>query len=240
MELAFPFFAGILAFLSPCLIPMITVYLSLITGLTADELLAEETQLVRRHIVINTAGFVAGFAIIYIAAGAAAGLVGRVLSVYQTQLNQIGGVIIILLGLHFAGLLKWLPVDPLGWLRRPGINAKAAPGAAGSVGVGVLFAVACSHCFGGLLTSVLVYAGVSGSQSQGALSLALFSLGLAIPFMITAFAVSAVVERLRAAQRHIRPITIAGGLFLVVFGALTFMGRYTVLVDWLGRLSPMG
>ena len=239
MSLAFPFFAGILAFLSPCIVPMVTIYLSLITGLTVDELLDKEARLIQREVVVNTVFFVAGFALVYIAAGAAAGYVGHFLTVYQTTLNQVGGVIIILLGLRFAGLFKWLPVDPFALVKRLPLNPGSAPAGAGAFGVGIVFAVICSHCFGGLLTSVLVYAGVRGSQAQGALSLALFSLGLAIPFMITAFAVTTVVDRLKAAQRYARTFSLFSGIFLIVFGILTVSGRYTDIMVFLGKLSPL-
>ncbi len=237
MELAFPFFAGILAFLSPCIVPMITVYLSLITGLTADELLAEETHVVRKHIIVNTVYFVIGFSIVYIAAGLAAGYVGRFLTEYQTQLNQIGGVIIILLGLRFAGVFKWLPIDPFGWLKRPTIK-RNAPGGLGSMGVGTLFAIACSHCFAGLLTSVLIFAGITGSQTQGAASLALFSLGLAIPFMVTAFAVTSVIDKLKAVQGRLWIFSLLSGAFLVFFGVLTFTGKFTAMAEFFSKVLP--
>ena len=243
MELTFPFLAGILAFLSPCIIPMITVYLSLITGMTADELLSDDTVLVRRQIVINTAYFVGGFAVIYMAVGAAAGYVGGFLSNYQAELNVVGGTIIVLLGLRFAGVLTWLPADPFGWLKSPSVaglkTGGRSSGAGRSFGVGVLFAVACSHCFGGLLTSVLVSAGVSGSQTQGMLSLALFSLGLAVPFFITAWAIGPVINRLKKAQKNTKIINVVGGGFLIFFGILTATGRFTMLAEFFSRLSPL-
>lgn len=239
MSLLFPFFAGILAFLSPCVVPMITVYLSLITGLTVDELFEKETALVRRDIIINTAFFVGGYAVVYIAAGAAAGYVGRWLSDYQTPLNRVGGVIIILLGLRFAGLFKSPRIKPFARLKQFKLMPRSAPEGTGAFGFGVLFAVICSHCFGGLLASVLLVAGVSGSQTHGAFSLALFSLGLAVPFMLTAFGVTAVVDRLKAAQDKLWLFTLISGLFMVVLGVFTFFGWYTSFAQFFGAWAPV-
>ncbi len=244
MDTLFPFFAGILAFLSPCIIPMVTVYLSLITGLTVDKLLDDTTAVVRRQVVANTAYFVAGFAVIYIAAGAAAGYVGNFLSANQDTLNLVGGSIIILFGVQTMGLLKSLPLNPLVLLNRVKVArsdgaVSAVPTRVRSFGVGLLFAVACSHCFGGLLTSVLVSAGVRGSQTGGALSLAMFSLGLAVPFMILAWTVSPVIEKLKRVQGRLRLVNMLGGAFLIFFGMLTATGRFSLLAEFFSGLSPL-
>lgn len=230
-----PFLAGILAFLSPCIIPMVSLYLSLITGLSLEELLAAETSQVKKDLVVNTLIFVAGFTVIYLAVGFLAGSLGQFLTKNQTLLNHIGGAFLIVLGLQLVGVVHKFNFFSLK-LKPTSLLKSFNYGGYRSFSAGVVFAVACSHCFSGLIGSVLILAGLSGSGQQGGLSLLLFSLGLGIPFLLTALVLSRSLEYLKRWQRHIQLVPKVSGAFLILFGLLVFFNRYYDVTNMIGKL----
>lgn len=233
MSLAFPFLAGILAFLSPCIIPMVSLYLSLITGLSLEELVAAETSQVKKDLLFNTFIFVTGFTLIYLAVGFFAGALGGFLTKNQILLNRVGGALLILLGLQLIGVIKqfnFLNIKASGLLRNFNYGGYR------SFSAGVVFAIACSHCFGGLIGSVLILAGLSGSVPQGGLSLLLFSLGLGLPFMLTALILSRSLDYLRRWQQYMQVVPKISGAFLILFGLLVFFNRYYDITTMIGKL----
>lgn len=237
MTLPFSFLAGILAFASPCIIPMITIYLGLITGMTVEEL-AASPQLggIKRKIVGNTLLFIAGYTVIFALAGTAAGLVGRILRDFQTPLNWVGGAFMMVFGLQLAGVIK-LPLPHLKFLSRWRTET-AGLGRPGAFLVGTFFAVACSHCIGPLLYAVLIFAGLKGSPAIGALSLTVFSLGLAVPYLMTAVAVRSAIDHLARLKERLHYVSWASGAILVVFGALIFAGKFSAIADAFSRVLP--
>jgi len=238
LEIFFPFLAGSLAFLSPCIVPMLTVYFSLITGLTVEELTSDiDTEIIRRTIFVSTLFFVAGFAIIFTLVGSVAGFVGSLLSQkFFSYFNVVGGVLLIILGLSLAGFFK-LPVFKMVNLKRRSNSSGRPLTPAGAFSVGVIYAIACSHCIGSILLAMLLYAGSKGATG-GALTMFLFSIGLAIPYLIAALGISAVIDYLKKIKRWFWLIQLISGLILIIFGILFITGNFGLLSSYTGKLLP--
>ena len=237
--LLFPLVAGALSFVSPCIVPMITVYLTLITGMTMEELTREQNNAAaRRSIFLNTLLFVLGFGLVFTLAGGTANfLVKGLFSDYTDLLNKVGGVMVIALGLHLAGVFRLGFMDRLPMMSRfPG--EKKPLGFAGAFLVGLFFAVACSHCIAPLLYSTLIYAATTESPETGMATMAAFSAGLAAPYLITALAISPVLGSLRAINRRMRLVSGVSGSLLVAFGGLMLIGKFTLLAELFSRILP--
>ncbi|MCL4368291.1 MAG: cytochrome c biogenesis protein CcdA [Actinobacteria bacterium] len=236
LPLTLAFAAGILSFVSPCIVPMITVYLTLITGKTMEELTAGGGAPARRKLVLHTALFALGFTLVFTAAGGAAGAIGGLLEQFRRPLEIGGGVIVIALGFSMAGLFK------LPWLQRlrlPFERPERRPaGPLGSLAVGVFFAVACSHCIAPTLYSMVVVAGTTGSPGRGMILMLAFSLGLAVPYLLTAVAIAPVLRRLSAWKGGVRWVQAGTGGLLAVFGVLMLAGQFARLVEISGRVLP--
>lgn len=230
------FAAGVVSFLSPCIVPMISVYLTLITGMTLEELKAAPGLWARRSIIVNTLLFVLGFALVFTAAGGAAGAVGSLFAQARRPMEILGGVVIVMLGLSMTGLLQ---ITLPGWVHIPAGRLRRHPrGPLGSFAVGLFFAVACSHCIAPTLLSVMAVAGTTGSPEAGALTMLIFSLGLALPYLATAVAIGPVLEllaRWKVGMGWVRPGT---GIVLVGFGLLMIGGQLTRLTELSSRLLP--
>lgn len=240
LETFLPFVAGSLAFLSPCIVPMLTVYFSLITGMSAEELLGDtDTAAIRKNIFSRTLLFIAGYTLIFTLVGAAAGFFGSLLNKQVFfYFNIFGGVVLIILGLSLMGLFK-LPVfkhikiNTSKFFRRDGKPLTPLR----AFFVGIIYAIACSHCIGSLLVGMLIYAGSKGSTG-GAFALFLFSIGLAIPYLITAVAISSVVDYLKKIKQHIWIIQLISGFIILIFGILVLTNNFTALSNFFTRLLP--
>lgn len=240
-DLTFPFLFGVLAFLSPCIIPMLQVYLSMITGSTISELSAQSVGLdTRRRVLMKTACFILGFTVVFVTAGMFAGTIGLFLKEQSVVLNYIGGILIVVFGLKLLGVIKftWLSRLHLDPARYRFLNAtKGYPGA---FIVGLFFAVACSHCFGPLLYSTLIVAAKTQSSMQGFLTLLAFSVGLAVPYFIVAMAVPAVLGLLRRFRHGTTILLKLSGAFLIVFGLLIFFNQFQILASVFSSVLPWG
>jgi cytochrome c-type biogenesis protein len=238
IELFLPFLAGSLAFLSPCIVPMLTVYFSLITGLTVEELVSDtDTFAIRKNIFSRTLFFIAGYTIIFTLVGAAAGFLGGLLGgKFFYYFNIFGGVSIIILGLGLAGLFK-LPASKLLNVGRRRNKEERPLSPLGAFFVGIIYAIACSHCIGSILAAMLIYAGSKGSAG-GAVALALFSLGLAIPYLIAALGFSAVVDYLKKIKHRMHLIQIISGVILMLFGILILTGNFGLMSTYVSKLLP--
>lgn len=236
LALSVAFAAGILSFLSPCIVPMLSVYFSLITGesfRSLRELGAQDA--VRRGILRNTLAFVAGFTLVFAAAGAAAAQVGALFGRSLGLLNVIGGLFVLLLGLTTMGVL------PQDWLQKVVLRHRSldrSPGGAGPVSsflVGVFFAVACSHCIAPTLYSVLLYAGGSGSPVAGAVLMTAFSVGLGIPYVLSGLFLGRTVHLLRQASgARVWAQRVAGALMLLL-GIAMLSGKLTAITTAIGK-----
>jgi len=223
------FIGGVLSFLSPCVLPLVPSYLGFLTGMTADEI-----QVNRRHTLIHALWFVAGFSIIFVVLGATASAVGAMLRQYQTWIGRIGGVVLILFGLYLLGVLK---IPFLMRERRLEIAQKPL-GYVGSAFVGVAFGAAWTPCIGPILGAILTLAAAQASVGQGTLLLAVYALGLAIPFLLTALALDRFLVWFQKFRRYIVWVERVAGVMLIVLGILLITDRFTLLAGYLQRLTP--
>ncbi|AFM42788.1 cytochrome c biogenesis protein [Desulfosporosinus acidiphilus SJ4] len=239
--LAIAFAAGILSFLSPCIIPMLGVYFSLITGLSSDQL--KETAmdaLMHRRVVKNTLAFIGGFALVFTAAGAAAGELGAILSKWQFVLNILGGTVVLILALKLLGVFKLSFLAKLHW--EPAfyekLRNKAKHNAWSSFIVGLLFAVACSHCIGPTLYSILALAGTTQNPFSGMLVMFVFSLGLAIPYMIAGLSFNWIMKSLQKIRHWQFAVERLAGLLMLYISYVIYADKLTQLTGYLAKVLP--
>ena len=219
------FFAGFLAFLSPCVLPLIPSYLSYLTGVSFKEMSGEPSLEKKRKIktltVIHAASFIAGFTVIFVAMGASITALGKLVFEYQPLLKKAGGVLIILFGLIIMGVIK-LPFLE----KHKGFSyKKSSVSFLGSFLVGATFAAAWTPCVGPILGSVLVYASSSQDLGKGIMLLIAFSLGLGTPFFLSAFAINAFLAYIKKIEKYMKWIMAAAGLVLIGFGVILLTGR---------------
>jgi cytochrome c-type biogenesis protein len=218
------FAAGVLSFVSPCVLPLLPVYLSFISGVGVEDLGRN-----RRRLLGTSLLFVAGFTVVFMVMGAGAGGVGRLLIQYRDVLMIAAGAFIVFSGLVVAGLIK-LPEPML----------KVAPkraGAGGAFLTGAALAIGWTPCVGYVLGAILSMAATSQSAASGSLLLLVYSLGLAVPFLVAALAFDWLTARLAWVKRHYRGIQVVAGGILVVFGVLMMFGVFQRLAGWLPSYS---
>jgi len=226
---ALAFLAGLLSFLSPCVLPLIPSYVGFLTGLTLEEL-----EVRRGTALAHALWFVAGFSLIFIALGATASAFGVLLLRSQVWIGRIGGGVVILFGLYLLGVLR-----PALLMRERKVQLARKPlGYLGSAFVGVTFGAAWTPCIGPILGAILTLAAAQASVGHGAALLTAYSAGLALPFVVTALA----LDRFLAWFQRFRPYLvwverIAGGL-LILLGLLLVTDRFTLLASWLQGLTP--
>jgi cytochrome c-type biogenesis protein len=221
------FAAGLLSFVSPCVLPLLPVYLSFISGVGVEDLGRN-----RRRLLGTSLLFVAGFTVVFMVMGAGAGGVGRLLIQYRDVLMIAAGAFIVFSGLVVAGLIK-LPEPML----------KVAPkraGAGGAFLTGAALAIGWTPCVGYVLGAILSMAATSQSAVSGSLLLLVYSIGLGVPFVLAALAFDWVSARLGWVKRHYRGIQVTAGVVLVVFGVLMMFGVLQQLSRWMPAFSPGG
>jgi cytochrome c-type biogenesis protein len=223
------FLAGLLSFLSPCVLPLVPSYIGFLTGMTLPEMGGR-----RRTALVHALLFVAGFSLIFILLGASATALGRALNYYQVWLQRIGGVLIILFGLLCLGVFK---VGLLTQERRVHLERKPV-GYLGSVLAGMAFAAGWTPCIGPVLGGILGLAATSADVSRGMILLAVYSAGLALPFLIAAVAVDSFLEWFQRFRRFLPWVMRISGAILVVVGVLLVTGEFTRLAGWLQSLTP--
>ncbi|MCZ6916388.1 MAG: sulfite exporter TauE/SafE family protein [Gemmatimonadetes bacterium] len=223
------FSAGVLSFLSPCVLPLIPSYLSFITGMSLEEM-GDHRRAAFTHALL----FVSGFTIIFLALGATATGLGRVLQAHQVWLERIGGALIVFFGLYLLGVFR---LGALARERRVHIQNKPL-GYLGTVLVGLAFGAGWTPCIGPILGAILTFAGTQGRVSQGMLLLSFYSLGLAVPFLVAALAVDRFIDWFQRYRRYMPVVTKTSGGILVFLGLLLISGYFTVLASWLSDLTP--
>jgi cytochrome c-type biogenesis protein len=228
------FTAGLLSFLSPCVLPLIPSYATFITGMSLDELTGSEQTHRRRAVLLHGGLFVLGFSLVFILFGASATFLGSMLRFYSDWVGRVGGVILVLFGLYLLGLLR-LPGAGREW--RVHLADKPV-GYLGTVMVGVAFGAGWTPCIGPVLGGILTLAATTGSVGQGMGLLAVYSLGLAVPFLLATL----LLDRFLAGFsrfRHLLPwVSRASGVLLVIMGGLLITGSFTVLSSMLMQWTP--
>lgn len=221
------FIAGLLSFLSPCVLPLIPSYITYITGLSFADLQAEHpSHIIRQKTIFHSLCFIAGFTVVFVLLGASATYIGSFLSENASIIRKIGGVLLVLLGIHVTGLL---PLRFLLGEKRVSIKHKPA-GYVGSFLVGIAFAAGWTPCIGPILAGILAVAATAESINQGILLLLLYSLGLGVPFFLSALAMHRFLAVFNRFKKYIHFFEVITGIFLVVIGVLIYS-------NWLSRLS---
>jgi cytochrome c-type biogenesis protein len=231
------FIAGLLSFLSPCVLPLIPSYITYITGLSFADLQAEHpSHKVRQQTVCHSLLFIGGFTFIFVLLGASATFVGGFLQSHMTAIRKVGGILIIIFGIHVSGLV---PIRFLLGEKRLNVHRKPA-GYLGSFIVGIAFAAGWTPCIGPILASILMVAATEETVYKGIFLLLAYSLGLAIPFFLAALALHQFLVIFNRYKRFIRMFEIVTGVFLVVVGAFIFSNYLSRIGGFFSGIFPWG
>ena len=243
------FGAGLLSFISPCVLPLIPGYLSYVSGLSLDDLRAGSEAAAagapaaatsappgaRRRVIVASLAFILGFSLVFVSLGASASAIGQFLMSRLTILNKIAGAIIILFGLHTMGVLRieWLYQE-----KRLQTNRRPA-GFVGATLVGIAFAFGWTPCIGPILAGILAIAAAQDTIGDGVRLLSAYSLGLGVPFFATALAINRFFAAFAKIRRHYHTIEVVSGVLLVAIGVLIFTNRFTIIAQWLTPYLPV-
>ena len=241
------FGAGLLSFISPCVLPLVPGYLSYISGLSLDDMRGTPAVAggsavavaravgARRQVVLSSLAFILGFSLVFVSLGAAASAIGQFLAQQQALFNRIAGAVIIVFGLHTMGILRieWLYQE-----KRVRTSRKPA-GFLGAGLVGVAFAFGWTPCIGPILAGILALASSQDTVGKGVQMLAVYSLGLGVPFLATALMIDRFFGALGRIRRYYHAIELVSGALLVVIGLLIFTNRFTVIARWLTPYLPV-
>jgi cytochrome c-type biogenesis protein len=227
--------AGVVSFLSPCVLPLVPPYLVFLTGTSLERFADREPELqVKRETVLAAMLFVAGFSTVFVALGASASVIGSLLRVYSEPLSIIAGVVIIVMGLHFLG------ITPIAFLHRQKRMEVAKPvGLWGAYVIGLAFAFGWTPCIGPILAAILAVAASEQTVAKGAGLLAVYSLGLGIPFIIAAFAIEPFAGFLARFKNYLHRVEQAMGALLVLTGIAFLTGTITQMSVWLLEMFPI-
>lgn len=239
LSLAVAFGAGIVSFLSPCVLPLFPSYLSFITGLTFDELAdpsAQRRASARRLTIIHSLLFILGFTLVFMALGASATALGQFLRSNQVWIRRVAGVIIVLFGLHITGLLNIAFMQ-----RERRIHLQRRPaGMLGSVVVGFAFGAGWTPCIGPILGAILTMAGTADELKTGVALLGAYGAGLGLPFFLAAVGFNTFLSAFQRIRSWLRPIEIVSGLVVVAVGVMIFTNTFAILAAFLNRwLLPL-
>lgn len=223
------FSAGLLSFLSPCVLPLIPSYITFITGVSLDDVSGK-----RRTALVHGLLFVLGFTLIFVALGAGATVIGQALLQYRQWINRIGGVLIIVFGLYLLGVLN---IAFFARERRFHVADKPV-GYVGTVVVGIAFGAGWTPCIGPILASILLYTSSQAEIGRGMWLLFAYSAGLAVPFLVSAVAIEKFSSFFQRMRRQMVWISRASGLLLIGIGLLMVTNYFTILSSYLQDLTP--
>ncbi len=223
------FTAGLLSFLSPCVLPLIPSYITFITGLGLDDV-----QTARRTALVHGVLFVSGFSLIFILLGAGATLIGQALLVHRQWIARIGGGVIVIFGLYLLGVLN---IGFFSRERRVHLANKPV-GYLGTFVVGIAFGAGWTPCLGPILSAILIYASSEASLPRGLALLSAYSAGLAVPFLVSAVAVDRFLSFFQRMRRAMVWISRASGVLMIAIGLLLITNYFTILSSYLQSITP--
>jgi len=226
------FVACLISFLSPCVLPLVPGYVSLISGVGVEELKAQEGRLLRK-VMLNSAAFILGFSIVFITLGAISTEVGQFLARYKSLLAQVAGVVIIVFGLHLTGIFKIKALYADTRMH----SVKGGSTAWGAFVIGFAFAFGWTPCVGPILAVILGFAAAQDSVFKGILLLAVYSMGLAVPFLLTSLGIERFLKFYTRFRSHMHALEVISGALLIALGGLLVFGRFTLLSNYLGFLN---
>lgn len=226
------FTAGLISFISPCVLPLIPAYLSFISGVSVEEMQSRDRRSqALKKVSVSTILFILGFSVVFVALGASATFIGDFLLSKLSLFNKIAGAIIVLLGLHLLGVFR---IRYLNYEKR--FHTRSKPiGLFGSFLIGLAFAFGWTPCIGPILAGILLIASNQDTVTKGVLLLFSYSLGLGIPFFVTAISFHTFISVFGWIKKHFRTVEIISGLFLIIVGVLIFFGSFSSLTGFLVR-----
>ncbi|MFA6457389.1 MAG: cytochrome c biogenesis protein CcdA [Bacteroidota bacterium] len=227
------FIFGLLSFISPCVLPIIPGYISFISGHTLDDIQGKDKS-AARAVMINSLVFIAGFTLIFVLMGAAATSIGQLLNENLTLISKIAGAIIIVFGLHMIGIFK---IGFLNYEKRFHLQEKKL-GILGSFTVGAAFAFGWTPCIGPVLAGILAIASQQETVLQGIILLFVYSLGLGIPFFLTAVSINKFFNVFNRIKKHFHTIEVVGGVMLIAVGVLMMTNYLTIIASVLAKWFP--
>lgn len=228
------FVAGMLSFLSPCVLPLVPGYISLMSGVSIDNLKSGGASGSRRAVILNSLAFNAGLSVIFLALGGTAGLLGSAIFA-NTWVRVIAGLVIIIFGLHLIGLLKikYLYKDTRQF------SSEKPQGILGSLTLGIAFAAGWTPCIGPILGGIIGLAATTGGWKNGLLLSAFYSAGLAVPFLVTGLTINKFLSFYSKFRKHLHKVEIVSGVILIMIGVLVMSNRVTLLSSsWLASVIP--
>lgn len=228
------FIAGAISFLSPCVLPLVPGYVSYVAGASLNEVATPHSSATKLPALGLSALFVLGFSTVFVVLGASATALGQLLLQYRYETNIVGGAIIIAFGLFMTGLLN------LRWLHREFRFHANIPGGrpVGAYVLGLAFAFGWTPCIGPVLGAILTVSAATATVAQGIALLAVYSLGLGLPFLMAAAFTGAFLARMRVMRRFGRPLQVVAGLLMVVMGAAMMTGYLSAFSYWLLEVFP--
>ncbi|MBC2581815.1 cytochrome c biogenesis CcdA family protein [Clostridium sp. DJ247] len=230
VSLILAFSAGLLSFLSPCVLPLVPAYISYLTGNTIENLNRTNTKL---NTLYKSIGFTIGFSIIFIAMGASITSIGKLLTKYQSFFRQIGGILIIIFGIHTMGIFK----IKLLFYEKRFLSFHKSTGNLASILMGMAFATGWTPCVGPILSSILIYAASTNTLSKGVLLLIFYSLGLAVPFILTAMAIESFSIHIRKILKYSPIISFISGVIMIFLGIIVFTNKIATLNGYLNFIN---
>lgn len=217
--------AGLLSFFSPCILPLIPAYFTFITGLSLDELTGAQSRQVRARVIGATLSYVLGFSLIFVLMGASASFIGGAIFKYRDGIRVIGGILIILFGIHMTGLIRFRTLE---FERRLQVQKKPLH-FLGTFFVGMAFGAGWSPCIGPLLGSILIVAGNQETVTAGMGLLSVYAAGLAIPFLVLSVFVNSLLGFIKKASWSIRYINVTAGVLLLILGLLLVTDKLSLI-----------
>lgn len=226
------FFAGVFSFLSPCVLPLVPGYISLISGASVEELQNKDRKLLKT-VLLHSIMFIIGFTLVFVALGATATTFGHVMRMYKRQLSWVAGIVIVVFGLHLTGILKIKALYADKRLHNTGSGKSPL----GAFLVGFAFAFGWTPCIGPILSLILTAAGSASTVKTGVLLLVVYSMGLAVPFIATSLAIDRFLAFYGKFRRFLNVVEVGSGVLLIACGVLIFLGHFAVLSSYLGFLN---
>ena len=226
------FFAGLVSFLSPCVLPLVPGYVSLISGVGVEELKGQNASILRK-VMINSVAFIFGFSIVFVTLGALSTEVGQLLARYKSTLAMVAGVVIILFGLHLTGILRIKALYTDARLHQ----VKGGSTVWGAFVIGFAFAFGWTPCVGPILSAILFLAAKQDSVTKGILLLAVYSMGLAVPFLLFSLAIEKFLKLYSRFRSLMHAVEIGSGALLIALGVLLVFGRFTIISNYLSFLN---
>jgi len=226
------FVAGLVSFLSPCVLPLVPGYISLISGAGVEELKQQEARLLRK-VMLNSISFILGFSVVFVTLGAISTEVGQLLARYKYVLAQVAGVVIVLFGLHLTGIFR---INAL-YADKRLHNVQGGSTTGGSFLIGFAFAFGWTPCVGPILAVILGLAAAQDSVLKGILLLSVYSLGLAVPFLLTSLALERFLQFYGRFKTFMHTVEVFSGALLIALGVLLVIGRFTIISNYLSFLN---